>query len=91
VTFGNPHVYNVATSYTYHDDLLNANTAEGQKVTLLYNGKTNNYGLFRLTHGDAINADGSPTQSTDASYRPNYWREDIPTTITFRFLDIPAV
>jgi hypothetical protein len=91
LTLGAPHVYNVASSYTCHDDLLNVNTAEDQKVTLLYNGKTNDYGLFRVTHGDALSADGSPTQSTDASYRPNYWREDIPTTITFRFLDIPAV
>ncbi len=91
LTAGNPHVNNTAASYTMHDDLFSINTTEGQTITLLYNGETNNYGLFRVAHGDFVNADNSPTHFTDAAYRPAYWQEDIPTTITFRFLDAPSI
>ena len=91
LTLGNPHVNSTIASYTIHDDSLSTSTTEGQKFTLIYNGVTNNYGLFRLNHGDYANVDGSPSQYTDANYRPVYSNEQIPTTITFRFLDIPAI
>ncbi|MCW3994592.1 MAG: hypothetical protein NWE98_00375 [Candidatus Bathyarchaeota archaeon] len=90
LSLGNPHISNNAVSYLVHDDTLSTSIAEGQTITFLYNGKTNNYGLFRISHGDYVNADGSPTHFTDATYRPAYWREDLPTQITFRALDLPT-
>ena len=85
---GNPTVKNIATAYGFHDEKSLGGLSEDTGLALLYNGITNNYGLFRVGHGDYANADGSPTAYTDATYHPAYWREDIPTTITFRFLDI---
>jgi hypothetical protein len=88
LTQGNPTVKSIANAYGFHDEKLLGDITEGTTLSLLYNGKTNNYGLFRVVHGDYNNANGSPTAFTDATYHPAYWREDIPTTITFRFLDV---
>jgi hypothetical protein len=85
---GNPTVKNSASAYGFHDEKSLGNITEGMALSLLYNGETNNYGLFRVAHGDYSTADGSPTPFTDATYHPAYWREDIPTTVTFRFLDV---
>jgi len=81
LTSGTPNAA-VTRNYTINTaDLLTVSQATARNVPVLYAGSL--YGIYRLGDGDTSNANSAVVQ-THTSYRPNYNRNTVPTTIVFR-------
>jgi len=86
LTLGNPAVYSTYAFYTYFDnDSLIKNLTSTFVFSVFSVGNT--YGMFRVYMGDNLAAGGA-IALTNATYRPYYYQNKVPTQIIMRGLKI---